>query len=93
VTATTSSLQALEVFRNDPNAFDLVITDQTMPNMTGELLARELLEIRPDIHIILCTGFSERIDEKKAKEMGIRKFVMKPIIMSEIAGTIREILE
>jgi len=92
VTARTSSIEALEAFKNDPNGFDLVITDQTMPNMTGKDLAKELMSIRSDIPIILCTGFSEQIDEVKAKEMGI-SFLMKPIVLSQIANTIREVLD
>ncbi|MFC1579498.1 PAS domain S-box protein [Thermodesulfobacteriota bacterium] len=93
VTATTSSVEALEAFRNDPEAFDLIITDMTMPDMTGSDLAKEILPVRADIPVILCTGFSEQIDEKKAKEMGIRAFVMKPIVMRQIADTIREVLD
>ena len=93
VSSRTSSIEALEAFRNNPDAFDLVITDQTMPNMTGKDLAKELMVIRPDIPIILCTGFSEKIDERRAKEMGIRAFVMKPIVMRQIAQTIREVLD
>ncbi len=73
--------------------FDLVITDQTMPNMTGKDLAKELMVIRPDIPIILCTGFSEKIDERRAREMGISAFVMKPIVMRQITDTIREVLD
>ena len=92
VTARTSSIEALEVFRNKPQEFDLVITDQTMPNMTGKDLAKELMVIRPDIPIILCTGFSEKIDERRSEEMGISAFVMKPIVMRQIAQTIREVL-
>jgi PAS domain S-box-containing protein len=93
VTARTSSIEALEAFRNNPQEFDLVITDQTMPNMTGKDLARELKSNRPEIPVILCTGFSEQIDEEKAKGMGISAFVMKPIIIQEIAKTIREALD
>jgi PAS domain S-box-containing protein len=93
VTARTSSIEALEAFRNNPNRFDLVITDQTMPNMTGKELAKELMSIRSDIPIILCTGFSEQIDERSAKERGISAFVMKPIVMRQIARTIREVLD
>ncbi len=93
VTARTSSIEALEAFRNKPFGFDIVITDQTMPNMTGAQLARELMQIRPDIPIILCTGFSELINEERARKMGIRAFVMKPIVMSKIAKTIREVLD
>ena len=92
VTARTSSVEALEAFRNKPQGFDLVITDMTMPNMTGKDLAKEIMSIRSDIPIILCTGFSEKIDEKRAEEMGIRAFVMKPIVMGQIANTIRETL-
>ena len=88
----TSSIEALEAFRAKPEDFDLVITDMTMPNMTGEMLARELIGIRPDIPIILCTGFSETTSEEKAKEVGVREFVMKPLEMNLLAKTIRKIL-
>ncbi len=93
VTARTSSIEALEAFRNNPQGFDLVITDMTMPNMTGKDLVKELMVIRPDIPIILCTGFSEKIDERRAREMSISAFVMKPIVMRQIANTIREVLD
>jgi len=93
VTARTSSIEALEVFRHKAYEFDLVITDMTMPNMTGKELAGELMSIRSDIPVILCTGFSEQIDEHKAQEMGISAFVMKPIVMREMAQTIRELLD
>jgi PAS domain S-box-containing protein len=93
VTARTSSIEALQAFRHKAYEFDLVITDMTMPNMTGKELARKMMSIRSDIPVILCTGFSEQIDEDRAKEMGISAFVMKPIIMHEIASTIRQVLE
>ncbi|MBW1722153.1 MAG: response regulator [Deltaproteobacteria bacterium] len=93
VTVRTSSVEALKLFRSNPYDFDLVITDMTMPGMTGDVLARELIAERPDIPVILCTGFSTQITEEKALEMGIRAFVMKPIIMSEISHTIRRVLE
>ncbi|MDY6988962.1 MAG: ATP-binding protein [Thermodesulfobacteriota bacterium] len=93
ITARTSSMDALEVFRDSPDQFDLVITDMMMPNMTGDRLARQLLQIRPDIPIILCTGYSERISEGRAKWFGISKFVMKPLITREIAETIRKTLD
>ncbi len=79
VVGRTSSVEALEVFRVKPRYFDLVITDMTMPNMTGVDLAKDILMIRPDIPIILCTGFSDMISEEKAKNIGIRKFIMKPL--------------
>jgi len=93
VTVRTSSIEALEAFRNNPQSFDLVITDQTMPNMTGKDLARALISLRSDIPVILCTGFSEQIDEKKAADIGISAFVMKPIVMREMARKIREVQE
>jgi two-component system cell cycle sensor histidine kinase/response regulator CckA len=93
VVARTSSIEALEAFRNQPEKFDLVVSDQTMPNMTGEMLAKELIRIRPDIPIVLCTGYSEMISEEKAMALGIKKLVMKPILMREISQTIRQILD
>ena len=93
VTARTSSPDALEAFRAQPDKFDLVITDMTMPNMTGDKLAGELLIIRPNIPIILCTGFSEIMSKEKAKAMGIAAYIMKPVVMREIAKTIREVLD
>jgi len=93
VVARTSSIEALEVFRSRPDNFDLVITDQTMPNMTGEKLAKELMTLRSNIPIILCTGFSHTINEEKAKAIGIRKFIMKPVVMREMALTIRDVLD
>lgn len=86
------SLEALEAFRENPNEFDLVITDQTMPNMTGIDLAGELMRIRPDIPIILCTGFSSTASEAQAKGMGIREFLMKPLLMRNLAQAIRKAL-
>ncbi|UCF90662.1 MAG: response regulator [Desulfobacterales bacterium] len=93
VTARTSSHEALAVFGAQPDNFDLVITDMTMPHMTGERLARQLIEIRPNIPIILCTGFNEGITEDKALAMGIRKFVMKPVVKNDLALTIRAVLD
>jgi CheY-like chemotaxis protein len=88
-----SSIEALELFRKQPERFDLVITDMTMPNMMGDRLARELMRIRSDIPIILCTGFSEYISEEKVKEMGIREFAMKPLVASDLANTVRRALD
>jgi len=89
----TSSLEALELFRVQPNLFDLVITDMTMPDMTGDALARELLRIRPDIPIILCTGFSDLITKERAEDIGIREFVMKPLISRDFARLVRKVLD
>ncbi len=93
VVARTSSIEALEFFKTQSDSVDIVITDLTMPNLTGEELAEELMQIRPDIPIILCTGFSVRMDEKKAMEMGIRAFVSKPVLKREIAETIRKVID
>ncbi len=93
VTTRTSSIEALELFIAQPPKFDLVITDMTMPNMTGDELARKLMAIRSDIPVILCTGYSERISKEKAQAIGIREFVLKPIIMSELAVTVRKVLD
>jgi len=93
VTARTSSLDALEAFRAQPDKFDLVITDMTMPNMTGDKLAGELIKIRSDIPIILCSGFSEGMSEERAAFLGIKGFLMKPIVMKELSIAIRKALE
>ena len=91
VTALTSSLEALEVFRARPGRFDLLMTDMIMPKMTGEVLAKEIMVIRPDIPLILCTGYSECIIKDKAKEMG-GAFLLKPFDLYEMAKTIRKVL-
>jgi signal transduction histidine kinase/ActR/RegA family two-component response regulator len=93
VTACTSSREALQRFKDAPDAFDLVITDMTMPQMTGKEMAAEMLRRRADLPIILCTGFSEIITEEAAKQAGIRAFIMKPIIMQELADAIRSVLD
>jgi PAS domain S-box-containing protein len=93
VTSRTSSLDALTAFRANPDAFDIVITDMTMPNMTGDQLSKELISIKPDLHIILCTGFSEKIDKENAMAIGIKGFLMKPVVQSQIAPLVREVLD
>ena len=93
VTARTSSIEALEAFRHQPDKFDLVLTDLTMPNMSGVRLTKELLKIRPDTPIVLCTGYSEQINEEAASKIGIKGFVMKPILMKDLARIIRKVLE
>jgi len=93
VVSRTSSIEALEAFRANPDKFDMVITDMAMPNMSGDKLASELVKIRPDIPILLCTGFSEKISEEKAAAMGIKNFLMKPIVMRDLAKKIREVLD
>jgi len=93
VVTETSSIEALKLFKAQVDRFDLVITDMTMPKMTGDKLAGEVLQIKPDIPIILCTGFSAMIDEDKAKAMGIRAFIFKPILRRDIAEAVRKVLD
>ena len=93
VTVRTSSLEALEAFQNQPDRFDAVVTDQTMPGMTGLDLARRLLQIRPGLPIILCTGYSNLVNEEQAKMYGIKGFVMKPMTKKEIASLLRTVLD
>ena len=88
----TSSIEALNLFKADPHQFDLIITDIVMPNMTGDKLADKMMDIRPDIPIVLCTGYSEKFTRKHASEMGIDTFLMKPLVMRDLAGTVRQAL-
>ena len=93
VEARFSSLDALEAFKAKPDSFDLIVTDMTMPNMTGAKLAREVFSIRPTIPIILCTGFSARIDQQKARAMGIKGFLLKPVAGIQMAKMVRDVLD
>jgi PAS domain S-box-containing protein len=93
VAGRTGSMEALELFRSNPDRFDLVITDMTMPNMNGLELSQELMRIRPDISVILCTGFSELITPDKARSFGIKDFIMKPILVNQIAASVRRVLD
>lgn len=93
VTATTSSIEALETFRANADKYDLIITDMTMPLMTGEKLAKEIMNIRPDIPIVICTGYSELISEESARAMGIKEYAMKPLVKRDLARIIRKALE
>jgi PAS domain S-box-containing protein len=92
VTAKTNSVEALDLFRQTPDEFDLVITDMTMPDMTGDVLSRRLISIRPDIPIIVCTGYSARINPDIIKEIGIKEMAMKPVVMKDIAQMIHRVL-
>ena len=93
VVAKTSSVEALALFRDDPKGFDLVITDMTMPGMTGDRLTLELISIRHDIPVILCTGYHEHLSEIKANAKGIKEFIMKPFDMRTLTETIRKVLD
>jgi CheY-like chemotaxis protein len=93
VTAIENSQMALQAFRAQPQNFDLVITDMSMPRMTGVELAKALLSLKPNVPIILCTGFSEIINRDKAKAIGIREYIMKPIIKKDMANVVRKVLD
>ncbi len=93
VTAATDGQVALALFRQDPRAFDLIITDQTMPHLTGLELAKRILSVRPGVPVILCTGFSETVDANAAQAAGIRRLQMKPFSLREMAETVRSALE
>ncbi len=92
ITSTTSPLKALELFTSDPNVFDLVLTDLTMPKMTGLELSEKLLKIRPDIPIVLCTGFGQGISPERIRDIGIREMVMKPMVASELSEAVYKAL-
>ncbi len=93
VTKYTSSEEALKEFSSSPDKYDLVITDMTMPGITGDKLAQKIFKIRQNIPIILCTGFNEQINESKARSIGIHAFLIKPVRMIELCGTIRSVLD
>jgi two-component system cell cycle sensor histidine kinase/response regulator CckA len=88
----SNAVQALQEFQLHPDQFDIVITDMTMPYMTGTELAQKLIEIKPDIRIILCTGYSELVHRKKAWAMGITEYLEKPVIMEDLIRTVRKVL-
>ncbi|MCP3871977.1 MAG: PAS domain S-box protein [Desulfobacteraceae bacterium] len=85
VTAETSSRDTLNVFKLNPESFDLIISDMTMPDMTGDQLAKNILSIRPEMPIVICTGFSEKINKEQAESIGVKGFLMKPVVKSEMA--------
>ena len=93
VTAESNSLTALKKFEKDPGAFDLVITDQTMPGMTGSELAKAMLQMRPELPVILCTGYTASFSEKDALALGIRHYAIKPLTVAKMAKLVREVLD
>lgn len=93
VVTATSSIEALRIFKDAPGSFDLIITDQTMPNLTGLDLAAEILKIKPDARIVLCTGHSDRVSPEVTQKAGIRLFLMKPIDRHEMADAVRKALD
>ena len=93
VEATTSPTEALILFKSKPDYFDLIITDMAMPDITGDKLVKEILEIRPDLPIILCTGFSEKVDERLAKKIGVADYIEKPVASRDLALKVRKVLD
>ncbi|OPY71038.1 MAG: Blue-light-activated protein [Syntrophorhabdaceae bacterium PtaU1.Bin034] len=93
VVGTSDSVEALELFRHDPYTFDLVITDQVMPHLTGLEMAKRMMEVRPDTPLVVITGFSEVLDGEEARSLGIQEVIMKPIVKKEMAETIRRVLD
>ncbi len=93
VTAMTDSLSALKFFRTNPDQCDLVITDMSMPNMAGDQLAMELLKTRPDLPILICTGHSDHMDKDRAKQIGIRGYLSKPVDRQELTEAVERLLE
>ncbi len=93
VTAEDSSARAMEVFSNRPKDFDLVVTDMSMPETNGDILIKTILKIRPNIPVILCTGYNSTIDEKAAAEIGVAAFLLKPLTLKDLAFTVRNVLE
>nr|WP_320012172.1 PAS domain S-box protein [uncultured Desulfobulbus sp.] len=92
VSCCTSPTQALELFHNNPEDFAAVITDQTMPEMTGSAMAQQMLKLRPQLPVILCTGYSNLIDADEAKKIGIQKFLMKPFSRKQLGSVLKEVL-
>lgn len=88
-----NGIEALELFRTKPDDFDLVITDMSMPNLNGDKLAEELTKIRADIPVILCTGYSDKISDKSASQIGIKAFAYKPMVKADLAKTVRQVLD
>ncbi|MDY0220235.1 MAG: ATP-binding protein [Desulfobacterium sp.] len=93
VTGKTGSMEALSAFQENPGQFDLVITDMAMPDMVGTELAKRVMDIRPEIPVILCTGFSERIDAETAAAIGIRAYIKKPVLSAHLSNTVRRVLD
>lgn len=92
VTIFTDSIKAVSAFRKTPEEYDVIVTDMTMPKMTGAELTREVLSLRPDLPVIMTTGFSEIIDMEKAKRLGIREFMFKPVKKEQLSQVLQKVL-
>jgi len=93
LTVRTSSPDALTAFKDNPEGFDLVISDRSMPHLTGIHLAGELISIRPDIPIIICTGLTDETEQQSAAAMGVKGFLSKPVAISDLAVLVRKVLD
>ncbi|MCP4162556.1 MAG: response regulator [Deltaproteobacteria bacterium] len=93
VTVEKNPTKALSTFKEKPYDFDLIITDMTMPGITGDILSREILKIRPEIPIIICTGYSDLINEEKARKIGVSDYIMKPLGKSELGKVVKDVLD
>lgn len=93
VTSGTDPVEVYKIFEKDPEGFDILISDMAMPDMTGADLIKKIKAIRPDMPVVLCTGYSDIMDEEKAMEYGINKFIMKPLALYDVAQTVRELLD
>ena len=93
VTAVSDSTEAYTLFSSRPEDFDLVVTDQTMPGLTGVVLAQKISVLKPRVPIIVCTGFSETLTDGKARELGLAGYIMKPVVMADFARVVRRVLE
>jgi len=93
VTGTQVSEEALSLFNSKPDDFDLIITDMAMPKMVGSELAKKILDIRPDIPIIICSGYSDKLDTLEAKELNVKAFIDKPILLEDLTAKVREVLD
>ena len=93
VSARTNSREALDAFTAAPDSYDVVITDMTMPDLTGDVLSTKLLELRSELPIIILTGFSTRISKSEADALGIKGYLLKPVTLNELANTVRDILD
>jgi DNA-binding NtrC family response regulator len=89
----TNPLEAMEIFKSRPDGFDLLITDMTMPHLTGDELTKAILQYRPDIPVIICTGFSKFMTGERASALGIRALLMKPVTVEKLSRTIRDVLD
>jgi CheY-like chemotaxis protein len=89
----TDSHNALRLFKEDPKAFDLILCDVAMPGMSGDVLAKEILAMRPDIPVVLVTGHSERVDQNLIRQIGVKKLLYKPLSLHQLAISVREIID